>query len=116
MTEITRDTVETFRQLRRVKFKLPADGETTDWRTLAAAIAKRPQALCVLNVRRHAFESWEELRNILVSDERDTVFHLSSAMCAQHRFDLLGDDQNPAAATIRHRLRTGQPAASSRRN
>jgi CRISPR-associated endonuclease/helicase Cas3 len=109
VTEITCDTAETFRRLRRVKFKLPADGETTDWRALAEAIAVRPQALCVLNVRRHAFELWEELRNILASDERDTVFHLSSAMCAQHRFDLLGDDKDPAAATIRHRLRTGQP-------
>jgi CRISPR-associated endonuclease/helicase Cas3 len=49
------------------------------------------------------------LRNILASDEHDTVFHLSSAMCAQHRFDLLGNDRDPAAATIRHRLRTGQP-------
>ena len=109
VTEITRDTVETFRRLRRVEFKLPANGETTDWRALAEAIAARPQVLCVLNVRRHAFELWEELRNILASDERDTVFHLSSAMCAQHRFDLLGDDKDPAAATIRHRLRTGQP-------
>jgi CRISPR-associated endonuclease/helicase Cas3 len=109
VTEITRDTAETFRRLRRVKFKLPANGETTDWRALAETIAARPQALCVLNVRRHAFELWEELRKVLVSDERDTVFHLSSAMCAQHRFDLLGDDAEPAAATIRHRLRTGQP-------
>jgi CRISPR-associated endonuclease/helicase Cas3 len=111
VTEITRDTVETFHRLRRVTFKLPANGETTDWRTLAEAMAERSQALCVLNVRRHAFELWEELRNILAPDERDTVFHLSSAMCAQHRFDLLGDDKDPAAATIRHRLRpiTGQP-------
>jgi len=109
VTEITRDTAETFHRLRRVKFKLPANGETTDWRALAEAIAPRPQALCVVNVRRHAFELWEELRNILASDERDTVFHLSSAMCAQHRFDLLGDDKDPAAATIRYRLRTGQP-------
>jgi CRISPR-associated endonuclease/helicase Cas3 len=109
VTEITRDTAETFSRLRRVEFKLPANGETTDWRALAEAIAARPQALCVLNVRRHAFELWEELRNTLASDERDTVFHLSSAMCAQHRFDLLGDDAEPAAATIRHRLRTGQP-------
>jgi CRISPR-associated endonuclease/helicase Cas3 len=76
---------------------------------LAEEIAARPQALCVLNVRRHAFELWEELRNILVSTEHDTVFHLSSAMCAQHRFDLLGDDKDPAAETIRHRLHTGQP-------
>jgi CRISPR-associated endonuclease/helicase Cas3 len=107
--EITRDTAETLSKLRRVKFRLPSTEEMTNWHTLAEEIAERPQALCVLNVRRHAFELWEALRNVLASDERDTVFHLSSAMCAQHRFDLLGDDRDPAAATIRHRLRTGQP-------
>ena len=109
VTEITRDTAATFHRLRRVKFRLPASDEITDWRALAAALAERPQALCVLNVRRHAFEVWEALRTLLASEERATVFHLSSAMCAQHRFDLLGDDQEPAEATIRHRLRTGQP-------
>jgi CRISPR-associated endonuclease/helicase Cas3 len=109
VTEITRDTTETFRQLRRVRFRLPGSSATTDWHTLAAEMAERPQGLCVLNVRRHAFEVWEALRNILPSDEQDSIFHLSSAMCAQHRFDLLGDDHAPVAATIRHRLRTGQP-------
>lgn len=107
--EITRDTAAMFRQLRRVRFRLPAPNETVDWSTLAEAIAMRPQALCILNVRRHAFDLWETMRNLLPSDARDTVFHLSSAMCAQHRFDLLGNDQDPAPATIRGRLRTGQP-------
>ena len=109
VTEITRDTAATFKMLRRVRFSLPTTNETMDWSTLAAAIAERPQALCVLNVRRHAFELWEALRHIIASDERDTIFHLSSAMCAQHRFDLLGDDKDPAAGTIRYRLLNKQP-------
>ena len=109
VTEITRDTTATFKTLRRVRFSLPTTNETMDWHTLATAMAERPQGLCVLNVRRHAFEMWETLRHMLPPAERDSVFHLSSAMCAQHRFDLLGDDQDPAAATIRDRLRTGQP-------
>jgi CRISPR-associated endonuclease/helicase Cas3 len=109
VTEITRDTAETFSKLRRVRFRLPINGETLDWHTLAEEIAERPQALCVLNVRRHAFALWEEVRHVLLPDECDAVFHLSSAMCAQHRFDLLGDEQDPAVGTIRHRLRTGQP-------
>jgi len=107
--EITRDTAETFQTLRRVRFRLPAKDETVDWRTLAEEIAERPQALCVLNVRRHAFEVWEALRHTLAPAERDTVFHLSSAMCAQHRFDLLGDDKEPAVGTIRYRLLNKQP-------
>lgn len=109
MIEITYDTAETFKTLRRVNFRLPAKDETADWRTLAEEIVTRPQALCVLNVRRHAFELWEAGRHIIASDERDTIFHLSSAMCAQHRFDLLGDDKDPAAGTIRYRLLNEQP-------
>jgi CRISPR-associated endonuclease/helicase Cas3 len=30
-------------------------------------------------------------------------------MCAEHRFDLLGEDKEPAAGTIRRRLREGRP-------
>src|SRR5262249_7388803 len=63
--EITRDTAEMFGRLRRVKFRLPTNVETTDWRALAEEIVERPQALCVLNVRRHACELWEELRSML---------------------------------------------------
>lgn len=105
VTEITRETDETFRKLRRVRFRLPQDSQPTGWRRLAEEMAARPQGLCVVNTRRHAFELWVELRRILSSDEGDTVFHLSSAMCAQHRFDLLGEDREPEADTIRERLR-----------
>lgn len=109
VTEITHDTAETFRRLQRVSFTLPAQDAVLDWPTLAAALAETPQVLCVLNVRRHACEVWEALRAILPPEERDTVVHLSSAMCAQHRYDVLGDEQHPAVGTIRQRLRTGQP-------
>lgn len=109
LREITPDTADTFRQLRRVKFRLPQNSETVDWSTLAVDISLRPQALCVVNVRRHAFELWEKLRRIVPAEEREALFHLSSAMCAQHRFDLLGDDQEPGGDTIRGRLRGGKP-------
>ena len=109
ITEITRDAKATFEKLRRVRFRLPANGATTDWPTLAEELAASRQALCVVNVRRHAFELWEALRHIVPADERNSVFHLSSAMCAQHRFDLLGDDRTPAVGTIRYRLRAGSP-------
>jgi CRISPR-associated endonuclease/helicase Cas3 len=42
------------------------------------------------------------------ANEQESVFHLSSAMCAQHRFDLLGDDRQPQCGTIRYRLRHRQ--------
>ncbi|MGI8733828.1 MAG: CRISPR-associated helicase Cas3' [Pyrinomonadaceae bacterium] len=106
--EITRETSETFQKLRRVKFSLPKSEETIAWGRLAERIATQPRALCVVNVRRHAFELWEELRRLLPPGEREAVFHLSSAMCAQHRFDLLGEDREPTPGTIRARLRGGE--------
>ena len=42
VTEMTRDTAETFRRLCRVRFKLPANEETTDWRALAEARPSGP--------------------------------------------------------------------------
>ncbi len=103
--EITADTGATFRQLKRVNYILPQPGQTTTWQEVADKLAARQQSLCVVNVRRHAYELWEELRRLLPAAERDSLFHLSSAMCAQHRFDLLGDADNPQPDTIRHRLR-----------
>jgi len=107
--EITGDTAETFRQLRRVRYSLPGPGATTSWPDLAQQLSAQPQALCVVNVRRHAYELWEQLRRTLPADEIDGLFHLSSAMCAQHRFDLLGNADAPQPGTIRFRLRHQLP-------
>jgi CRISPR-associated endonuclease/helicase Cas3 len=108
LREITENTAETFKKLQRVKYKLPSIGEKLAWPELARRLASQDQVLCVVNVRRHAFELWQELRQSLLR-EASSIFHLSSAMCAQHRFDLLGDDREPQPGTIRHRLRNGLP-------
>jgi CRISPR-associated endonuclease/helicase Cas3 len=90
-----------FRRLNRVAFKpFPRPDETLTWDKLAEAIADRDQALCVVNVRRHAFELWEKLRGEMREDQNASVFHLSSAMCAQHRFDKLWGIR----ARLRHKL------------
>lgn len=99
-----------FQQLNRVAFKpFPKPDETLTWTELAESMAERPQALCVVNVRRHAFECWERLRCAVPIEEKDSVFHLSSALCAEHRLAILGEDRDPAPGTIRWRLRNGQP-------
>ncbi|MGZ8218404.1 CRISPR-associated endonuclease Cas3'' [Methylomagnum sp.] len=100
---IAEDAAQTmFRQLNRVAFRpFPKPDETLGWAELAEAMADRDQALCVVNVRRHAFELWEALRGRLDEDQKPSLFHLSSAMCAQHRFDKLW--------AIRARLRHGLP-------
>ncbi|MEW6213526.1 MAG: CRISPR-associated helicase Cas3', partial [Acidobacteriota bacterium] len=107
--EITQDTAETFSRLRRVKFRAPNMNETVSWRMLAGQMISRRQALCVVNVRSHAFELLLELLRVVSESERESVFHLSSAMCAEHRLDVLGADHDPLPGTIRHRLRNNQP-------
>jgi CRISPR-associated endonuclease/helicase Cas3 len=108
LREITEETAETFKKLQRVKYKLPSNGEKLAWPELARRLSSQEQVLCVVNLRRHAFELWQELRQLLFR-QPDSIFHLSSAMCAQHRFDLLGDDREPQPGTIRHRLRNKLP-------
>ncbi len=107
--EITKDTSTTFRQLQRVRYRFTSPVQTVSWSELAALVAERQQALCVVNTRRHAFELWEALRNALPESEHSSLFHLSSWMCAQHRFDLLGEDRVIDANTIRARLKRGAP-------
>jgi CRISPR-associated endonuclease/helicase Cas3 len=106
--EITRDTANTFNSLRRVNIRLPEKNEATNWDSVTERMTEQQQALCVVNLRRHAFDLWQKLRDAL-SYEKESVFHLSSAMCAEHRFDILGEDQNPVHGTIRYRLRKGLP-------
>ncbi|MGI9167749.1 MAG: CRISPR-associated endonuclease Cas3'' [Pyrinomonadaceae bacterium] len=107
--EITQETAGIFRKLQHVRYTLPERGKALSWPELASSLIPYKQALCVVNVRRHAFELWEEVRRLVPNEERDAVFHLSSAMCAQHRFDLLGDDRAPQPGTVRYRLRNEFP-------
>ena len=107
--EITQDTGKIFSGLRRVSIHIPKPNEDTSWDALAGQISQRDQGLCIVNIRRHAFELWEKLRRAVPQNEREAVFHLSSAMCAEHRLDMLGADHDPKHGTIRHRLRNNQP-------
>ena len=99
LCEIAPEPDTLFHQLRRVTYRLPAPGETFDWPTLARRLADTPQVLCVVNLTRHARELWEHLSRFLPTDE--APIHLSSAMCAQHRLNLI--------ASIKERLCTGHP-------
>lgn len=99
LREIAPEPPELFRRLRRVNYHLPCAGETLDWPELADRLAASPQVLCVVNLTRHASILWEELTKRLPADERP--IHLSSAMCPQHRLDLI--------ESIRQRLRESQP-------
>ena len=99
LREIAPEPPLLFRQLRRVKYHLPAGNETLDWPELAKTLAASPQALCVVNTIAHAKDLWEQLGRLLPAECKPV--HLSSAMCAQHRLDLLN--------YIRACLRVGRP-------
>ncbi|MDR4465962.1 MAG: CRISPR-associated endonuclease Cas3'' [Nitrospira sp.] len=109
LQEITQDTGKMFIGLRRVSIQPPKPDETTGWDALADQMARHDQTLSIVNIRRHAYDLWEKLRCAVPQKERAAVFHLSSAMCANHRLDVLGADHDPKPDTIRYRLRHNQP-------
>lgn len=98
---ISSNVPELFQKLRRVDYHIPKPNERLDWPDLAAQLAEQKQVLCVVNLRRHAATVWEEVRKKFSELEKSSIFHLSSAMCAQHRLDVL--DQ------VRELLKAGLP-------
>lgn len=104
--EIITDKEGLFSALKRVEYHGP---EKLDLHSLATRLLDCRQVLCVVNLRRHAARLWEELRDALPLEEKDSVFHLSSSMCAEHRLQVLGEGRDPSAGSIRHRLRNNLP-------
>jgi CRISPR-associated endonuclease/helicase Cas3 len=100
--EIITDRIALFNVLRRVRVtdlgRIPLPDAD-----LAARLADCPQALCIVNTRRHA----AELYSLLPDD--GTRFHLSALMCPAHRSVALGDRRNPAPDSIRHALKNALP-------
>ena len=92
--EIVPDPDALYRQLERVKIRLPADfSRGQDWGDIAAEIEQHDSVLAIVNTRRHA----RELHALL---PKDTV-HLSALMCGQHRSDVITD--------IKAKLKAGEP-------
>jgi CRISPR-associated endonuclease/helicase Cas3 len=102
-----RDLVtEAFSSLQRVNYRLELDAPW-DWDALCDRLVESQQTLCVLNTRRQAREVWETLRARL--ENKEAVIHLSSALCAEHRLNVLGRPQESCLGTIRARLKAGLP-------
>jgi CRISPR-associated endonuclease/helicase Cas3 len=92
--EIVRDPRRHFTALQRVEAHWPADLHTPEpWPALAARIAAQPRALTIVHRR-------DDARALCLLLPPDTI-HLSAAMCAQHRSNVL--------AGIRERLANGSP-------
>ena len=93
--EIALNHPDMFNRLERVKVKWPENGEKTSWAVLTEKLREATQVLCVVNLKRHAAELLEALKDV------DDVFHLSTNQCAGHRRAVL--------ETVRARLKAGQP-------
>ena len=104
--EIAPSPAEMFQKLRRVRYRIEPKGSCWNWDRLADEMLslKRQQALAVVNLRQHAFDAYLALKARLTSAGENAVFHLSSAMCAGHRLDLLGLSQTPPKNNIKQRL------------
>ena len=114
MSAIVPEPENVFKKLRRVDYCIEPKENPLNWRMVADRMTSHQQVLCILNIRRQAFELWDTLRRLLhekgfVKEEEEALFHLSSAMCPAHRLDLLGLSKNPAPNNIMERLRNGKP-------
>ncbi|AAQ58899.1 conserved hypothetical protein [Chromobacterium violaceum ATCC 12472] len=90
--ELAQDPARLFRALERVTVR--HIGEADD-AALVARFAASPQALCIVNSRRHARELYQAIRHL------PGVRHLTTLMCARHR--------TQALAEIKMDLREGRP-------
>lgn len=92
-TEIISNTRKLFQNLDRIKIHYR---HTLDDETIASELAAAPQALCIVNTRKHA----QLLYQLLPGSEEN--FHLSALMTPEHRLEILH--------SVRQRLDQGLPA------
>ncbi|MBV8847181.1 MAG: CRISPR-associated helicase Cas3' [Bryobacterales bacterium] len=85
-----------FDRARRVRVWWPAEEERLEWEDLAERLEGSEQALCIVNLKKHARQLFEALKGC----REDGTFHLSTAMCPKHRGEVL--------AQVRRRLDAGE--------
>jgi CRISPR-associated endonuclease/helicase Cas3 len=90
--EIIADTVSLFAALKRVEVEFLGDLPDAE---LIQSLARHPQALCIVNRRKHAQQLFQQL------GQGEGNYHLSALMCPEHRSRIL--------AVVRERLRDGLP-------
>jgi hypothetical protein len=95
--EIVPPALNLYARASRVSASWPTEGERPSIDDLAGSLATLDQALCIVNIRRHARELFLKLQ----PRRGDDLFHLSTDMCPAHRKTVLG--------TVRERLKAGQP-------
>jgi CRISPR-associated endonuclease/helicase Cas3 len=78
--------------LKRVDLTWELD-QPLSWERLAQRMLDKDQALCIVNLRDHASLLYDELLRQTQDHGADTesIFHLSTRMCAAHRLNVLKD-------------------------
>lgn len=95
--EIVPSTLNLFSRLKRTRLRWPAqDAPVLNWGEVAGEMTRRPQALCVVNLKKSARELYAELKR-----QNVPAFHLSTAMCPIHRLQVLDE--------VRSRLERNTP-------
>jgi CRISPR-associated endonuclease/helicase Cas3 len=100
LTEITEATEEIYKTLNRVNYEFKDFQTPKTWTQIGDEMKAEPQVMSVLNTRKHAFELWDELHGKLAEPREHGIYHLSSAMCAEHRLQTI--------ETIKSRLKNGE--------
>ena len=75
--------------------------ESLEHETLVQNLSRERQVLAIVNTRDDARELFESLKSSVPVEERNEVFHLSAAMCPEHRKSVLD--------TIRENLKENKP-------
>ncbi len=101
--EVIDDRATTFETLARARLELPflAEGRWS-WGDLAARLEATPKALVIVNLRKHA----QQVYDLLKDRKFANLHHLSSTMCPAHREAVLGRKDHPAPGTIHAHLAT----------
>jgi len=82
--EIVPDTESLFAPMKRVEVRWGSPDSPLAWDDLAESLRGMSQALCIVNLKRHAKTLWERLND-------PAALHLSTNLCAAHRQAVLDE-------------------------
>ena len=93
---IVADPAPLFSRMRRTHVHWPAKGEITTWEAVASRMMGGGQALCIVNLKRHA----QSLFDLLRQRQADGILHLSTSMCPGHRDAVLKETRARLAGDL----------------